>query len=838
MAWVALRIAGLWAIAVVQPLFDLLGDNPEFFVAHRAGAAEVLAVTLALALIAPSLLTGLVWLAGLAGERARTMTVGLVVGGLGCLLAMQLGVRAGATNSRLAIPIAIALGAMVACVHHRLAVVRTFLSVLSLATLVTPVLFFLKPGIGRLFVGGAGSASNLATHASRGSHVTTPVVLVVLDEVPLLSLLDADGQIDRRHYPNFAALAGDGVWYRDATTVHDYTRWAVPSIVTGRYPIPSALPSAVDHPDTLFTLLSRTHRMEVSEPVTDLCPQALCPREAERSIGARLLAITRDLRAIYLRIVLTDDLARSVPDLDGRWAGFGTSDDGVGETAVEVTSDAYQAHRDRWRRNMDAERVAPVRQFIERLGADGPRPALYFLHALISHYPFDRLPNGKQNATMAVLPVRLGKRWPAQPWAVAQQYQRHLLQMGFVDGLLGDLVGRLKQVGLYDEALFVVTADHGMSFTAGEPQRDLTSVNAVEIMRVPLIVKYPSRLEVTAHVSDANVETVDVLPTIADVLGIDVPWPIDGASLLDPARPARPVKAMFMEETGSRRDFALDCLDLGPGLRRKLDLFGDATRNIHRALRVPAFDDLIGRAVSEVRVAEGGGRAEILQAWHYGGVDPADSAAVFDVAGRFAVPRPDTFVAVAINGTIEAVTRTWEANPRGWLATPRFDVWRLGSNVIDVFVVDRDDAGVMLRRAFVKKPRPADLNLVSLAAATEWGVRQSGFYALEGPVEGEQFRWTRGRAGLSNLFSDTPPRALAIGPIRVPGGRPKVLKIEANKCLLFEGPVHHGWSSTLSLERCSRPGESLTLRFTTDAPRSEKDRRRLGIAVSKVALTF
>ena len=62
-----LHVAALWAIAVAQPLFDLLGNNPEFFVAHRAGAADVLAVALALALLPPSLLTGLVWLAGVAG---------------------------------------------------------------------------------------------------------------------------------------------------------------------------------------------------------------------------------------------------------------------------------------------------------------------------------------------------------------------------------------------------------------------------------------------------------------------------------------------------------------------------------------------------------------------------------------------------------------------------------------------------------------------------------------------------------------------------------------------------------------------------------------------------
>lgn len=600
---------------------------------------------------------------------------------------------------------------------------------------------------------------------------------------------------------------------------------------------PSALPSAIDHPDTLFTLLSRTHRLEVSEPVTDLCPQALCPREMDASAGARFLAIARDLRVIYLRIVLTDDLARGLPDLAGRGAGFDTRDDGGAEVDNAVRSEAAEAHRHRWRRGMDAARVAPVRQVIERIGADDPQPTLYFLHALISHYPFYLLPSGKQNATMATLPARLGGRWPTdQAWALAQQYQRHLLQIAFVDRLLGDLVARLKHVGLYDQAMLVITADHGMSYTAGAPQRDCSSQNAAEIMRVPLIVKYPRRIDVSAHVSDANVETVDVLPTIAHTLAIEVPWPVDGASLLDPARPARPAKAMFTAATGSRGDFALDALDLGPGLRRKLDLFGDGTANVHRAPRVPAFDDLIGRPLTGLRVADGGGAVEILRAWDYDDVDLADPAAVFDVAGRFASPRPDTFVAVAVNGTIEAVTRTWEANARGWLATPRPDAWRSGPNAIDVFVIDRDDAGVVLRRAGVRQVRPPGLNLVLEAASTEWGVRQWGFYAVERPARGNPFRWTRDRAELSNLFTHRTPRKVEIGPLMVPAGIPKSLKIEANTCLLFEGTVHHGWSSTLSLDRCDLSGGDLTLRFTTDAYRGTTDRRKLGVGLSRVTL--
>jgi hypothetical protein len=255
--------------------------------------------------------------------------------------------------------------------------------------------------------------------------------------------------------------------------------------------------------------------------------------------------------------------------------------------------------------------------------------------------------------------------------------------------------------------MLVVTADHGMSYTAGTSQRDFSSENAAEIMRVPLIIKYPGRIDVTAHVSDANVETVDVLPTIAHALAIDVPWPVDGASLLDPKRTARPVKAMFAATTGNRQDIALDSLDLGPGLRRKLDLFGDGTGNVYRAPRVPPYEYLVGRALNDGRVVEGGGVVEILHAWSYDAVDPADSAAVFDVAGRFAAPRPDTFLAVAVNGTIEAVTRTWEANPRGWMATPRLDAWKAGRNAIEVFVIDRDDAGVLLRRTPVKQELPA-----------------------------------------------------------------------------------------------------------------------------------
>ena len=828
----ALQLLGLWAIAIAQPILDLLGANPEFFLAHRAGAAEVLVLTVAIAVVPPGLLVLAVRLAALAGPRARAVAFYAGAGGLACVLAMQVAIRAGATRWFVAVPLAAAAAAVVVWAHRRWALARTFFTALSLAALVAPALFLSRAEIRNLvFSRGPAETTSIA---APGRALPTPLVLVVFDELPLLSLLDAGRNIDADLYPHFSSLARDGVWYRNATTVHDFTRWAVPSIVSGKYPRDRALPSAIDHPDTLFTLLGATHRLEVSEAVTSLCPERLCPPGGDVSFTGRLAAMARDLRVVFLRLVLTDDLTAGLPDPTETWAGFGAggterdtldADDRAEADQVEV------AVRQRWRQGITASRVPPIRRFIEGIDRDDRQPTLYFIHTLVSHHPHILLPGGKLNKTVVRLPEERSRK---ESWALTQEYQRHLLQVGYIDHLIGELVTRLKDAGLYDAAMIVITADHGASYAPGAPLRNYQARNAAEIMRVPLIVKFPARLAVPPHVSDANAEAVDILPTIADALDIDLPWPTDGTSLLDPGRPQRASKTMFTR--GRRHTVDPAGPDLEPALGRKLELFGDGGSNPQRAPRVPPFDALLlGRAVGSLRVVDGGGTVEIAHAWEYESIDPAASEAACDVAGTFASPRPDTVVAVAVNGLVEAVTRTWESNPRGWVATPRFDAWRRGRNTIEVFVVERDQDGPLLRRAALGQVRPAGLNLISASAAEEWGVSQRGFYRVEGRPGGRQFRWTSNRARLSNLLTREVPHEVQVDVLMVPGGAPKELKIEANDCVLFQGPVRGGWSGTLSLEPCD-VSAGLSLRFTTAASRGKKDRRRLGVALSRVVL--
>ena len=82
-------------------------------------------------------------------------------------------------------------------------------------------------------------------------------VLVVLDELPGDSLLDARGRIDPVRYPHFAALAADSVWFRNAYSSYDSTTKAVPLILDGMRPRPKTSADRAGHPRSLFDMFER-----------------------------------------------------------------------------------------------------------------------------------------------------------------------------------------------------------------------------------------------------------------------------------------------------------------------------------------------------------------------------------------------------------------------------------------------------------------------------------------------------------------------------------------------------------------------------------------------------
>ena len=475
-----------------------------------------------------------------------------------------------------------------------------------------------------------------------------PVVMVLFDELPTESLLARGGRIDAVRHPNFAALARTATWYSNATTVSDATSLAIPSILDGRRPRRDVRPVASAHPRNLFTLLRRQgYRLQVEEEATDLCPYRSCRRRH----GARYFLSNRRL---------------------GRFRAW-------------------------------VRRIAP-----------GARPTLFFKHTLLPHVPWVFLPSGQRYDRTVVGPIRglaASDVSVFDPTLVRQAWQRHLLQTGAADTLLGELIARLRQTGLYDRAVLVVVADHGVSFRhRATDRRTIVPANAQDIAPVPLLVKYPGQRR--GRIDRSPVRTYDVLPTIAAAIGLRRPPGLAGHPASSPAIDRRSritvlSRSQIGQVTITRRRL--------PALRRRalarrLALFGSGHRSLfdfgpNRSLR--------NRPVAGLRVVGGGRlRATLNEESGYERIRPEASFLRVHLTGRILGGRASSRrdVAVAVDGVIRGVSRSVRLRGDGSeyfsvLVEPR--ALHRGRNVIEVFAVSRSRAGWGLWRLYASPPPPA-----------------------------------------------------------------------------------------------------------------------------------
>jgi arylsulfatase A-like enzyme len=98
-------------------------------------------------------------------------------------------------------------------------------------------------------------------------------------------------------------------------------------------------------------------------------------------------------------------------------------------------------------------------------------------------------------------------------------------EIAYGDREFGRFVQALKQRGLYDRALLIFVADHGEEFLDHGKWLHGRSVFD-ELIRVPLVVKFPAQREAGRRVAE-QVQEVDLLPTILKELRLPVPKPPD-----------------------------------------------------------------------------------------------------------------------------------------------------------------------------------------------------------------------------------------------------------------------------------------------------------------------
>jgi hypothetical protein len=124
-------------------------------------------------------------------------------------------------------------------------------------------------------------------------------------------------------------------------------------------------------------------------------------------------------------------------------------------------------------------------------------------------------------------------------------YRAYINQSRFVDSIVGQITNLMKDLGMFDRSLIIITSDHGIGYTDTAPGRLPISIKYGEqkleslmMNLIPLlIVKFPWQNE--KKVSTIRAHPYDIAATIADVLGVRSTWSMDGISLRDNNFPQR-----------------------------------------------------------------------------------------------------------------------------------------------------------------------------------------------------------------------------------------------------------------------------------------------------------
>jgi len=473
-----------------------------------------------------------------------------------------------------------------------------------------------------------------SSDAPKAAHSAPNVVLLVMDEFPTDSLLDRSGRIDPVRYPNFAALADDSTWFRNAFSVYDSTTKAVPLILDGIRPHPGTSPDRSDHPRSIFDMFARhRYRIVASEEATALCPPSICR-------GGRTK-----------RPAIIPKLLRGRPQRFDRW-------------------------------------VRSIRP--------SGRPGFWMKHLLLPHGPYIYLPSGAQTRPGAGDLLHGMNTVPGfdDEFLARHNEQRYLLQLGFADRLLGRLVRQLKAQGMYDDTMIVVTADHGIAFQAHvDTRRRVNASNVEELTPVPLVVKRPGQQG--GRVSDAYARTLDITPTIAAVLGWRLGYRADGRSAFSRATRRRQRVTLTTRDfssivsiSGRRWEARRRSV-----WQRRLRQFGSGDiASLYTG--IGPHRGLIGRQAAELASASGAGgpQASIAGDDMFANVRRTSGIVPTQVAGNLGggSSREKRDLAVAVNGRIEAVGRSFHlaGDPTEHFAfmVPE-GALREGRNAIEVFEV-------------------------------------------------------------------------------------------------------------------------------------------------------
>lgn len=668
------HLAGLTTFAVAQPLFDNIQRNPEFLIVRHSEGVDVWVLITSLVILLPLALWTVPFSVGRWNRPASQVVLSIIVGLIStlCVLPLLRWLFRDDLPALATMLIAGGIGCAVGLNYASGPAARLLLTLISPAAIIYPSIFIFKmsfllfPAPVRAAIGGVGQVGRPAD-----------VVLIIFDELPTISLLDSSGKIDFRRFPNFARLASMGTWYPKANTDWPRTKKAVRSILTGVVPPHNIRPELSEYERNLFTMFGPDYSYNVIEQVTRLFPKSY-EREgaAKPQLAFRLSTLASDVSVLYLHHLLPKEYRSYLPDVGGQWIDF-------------------------W--SPPTNRKLSIAAGYESMAANVAKetgPTLSFIHTLLPHAPWRHLPDGRTYNIFPFGPIfhEIGVELQFPQELVEHLRQRHLLQTGYCDRVLGELLDNLEAKGRLEQAMIVVTADHGIKLQSGALPRKLTLSSVPEILFVPLLIKYPGQTE--GVISGSKARSVDILPTIADVVEAEMSWDFEGTSLLDPNRPDTDARLISRGEyPGGSRDTAYSVDEMYATLLKRLETQSAVLRlNEPDAdfFRFGMYGKYVGRELADLPGKPPPLDVKFVSPGLWSSVRLSSDFIPVLVAGRIvsapAAMNAESRVALIINGTVGAISAVAKIQGEyhfSGIVIP--STFREGKNEVRVYLLSNSD---------------------------------------------------------------------------------------------------------------------------------------------------
>lgn len=318
------------------------------------------------------------------------------------------------------------------------------------------------------------------------------------------------GGYDRPTTPCLDSLARQGVVFERAQSVANFTRASVPSMLTGVAPSVHGVSDADDRLSDAFVTLAETLR--------------------ERGYATAAYAPN--------------------PSLDRR-LNFGQGFEVYDDTALDNRQSVP------WKKFETARRIQSAA--LEFLDGGPGKPYFLYLHYRDAHRPYVPPPPYD----------RLFWSGPARQWEFSidegpgdLEYYRsqYDAEIRYTDDRICEFLDELERRGRRDDTIVVITSDHGEAFLehgVWEHGNDLYQ----EEIRVPLVILRPGGANGAngggaGRRSQHAASGVDLMPTILDLLGLEIPRYVQGTSLV-PALDGREDRERPVFAEGKRRAVAL-----------------------------------------------------------------------------------------------------------------------------------------------------------------------------------------------------------------------------------------------------------------------------------------